>query len=511
MARKSKWAQFTDNFNGVYGTFSKIGKDVESTKVMNNEYMDEAGVALSGDGLDRRRMQELAKVYTKYGDAKGGLDLRAQQAKIESDKRANDLSRDTYDALVEQNGLLKTQQMIAQNDNTRANTDGTRSVTNRREVLLDGEVDQQGATLDGTRANTVDTQSITASRNALLDGKVENQTLTNTGLGLANQGKAIDVDVKDQTSGSTIESTNASNNATTAESNVKERTSTLTLDQMDAEEQLLVGLNQMEFDSTDEGQAAYIQMVTEDTRIAPERKAAIIKAVNEVGLVKLQGEATKLAQGAQNALQKGGMAGLITFYDGVDDGDTMRKETGDDGTVSIISTRDGVDTVMFSADGEDAADVLEQQMFNQISRPGTGFEVVVQAANVAKTRAETERTGSQTALLDKQAFTELYNQDVSKARKNLIESQTAQIDLAMEQAKGGLSARAKIAEEGLADLLSSEQYALMKEGSPEVAAALRGEFMQNYQMKGAPPQGVPAQTWFGMTEAEQAEFIEAGK
>ena len=81
----------------------------------------------------------------------------------------------------------------------------------------------------------------------------------------------------------------------------------------------------------------------------------------------------------------------------------------------------------------------------------------------------------------------------------------------MEQAKGGLSARAKIAEEGLADLLSSEQYALMKEGSPEVAAALRGEFMQNYQMKGAPPQGVPAQTWFGMTEAEQAEFIEAGK
>ena len=188
MARKSKWAQFTDNFNGVYGTFNKIGKDIESTKVMNNEYEDDLGNALGGDALDRRRMQELSKVYTKYGDTKGGLDLRAQQAKIESDKRANDLSRDTYDELVKQNGLLRTQQMLADRRGTDANTANTQSTTSRRDTLLPGEVDQQGATLDGTRANTANTQSTTGRRDTLLPGEVDQQgaTLAGTRANTAN-------------------------------------------------------------------------------------------------------------------------------------------------------------------------------------------------------------------------------------------------------------------------------------------------------------------------------------
>ena len=543
MARKSKWAQFTDNFNGVYGTFNKIGKDIESTKVMNNEYEDDLGNALGGDALDRRRMQELSKVYTKYGDTKGGLDLRAQQAKIESDKRANDLSRDTYDELVRQNGLLKTQQMISDRrgtdantantqsttsrrdtllpgevdqqgatlDGTRANTANTTSTTNRRETLLPGEVDQQGATLDGTRANTANTVSTTVRRDALLPGEIAGQDLTNTGKGLDNQGSAIDVDIKGATSASTIDSTNTGNEADTAANKVKKYKSTIEYDQLDAEEQLLVELNQTEYDTPEDAQAAYIQMVTDDDRIDPTRKAGIIKAVNEVGLVKLQGEATKLAQGAQNALQSGGMDGLIEFYDGVDDGDTMRVERGDDGTVAIISTRDGEDTVMFSDSSDDAAAVVEQQMFNQLSRPGTGFEVVAQAANVAKTRAETERTGAQTDLLGKQAFSELLGQDVERARENLIISQTAEIDQRMDQAKSGLSGRAKIAEEGLADLLTKDQYILMAEDEPAAAAALIGDFMQRYQMKGAPPAGVPAQSWFALSEAEQQEYIEAGQ
>ena len=511
MARKSKWAQFTDNFNGVYGTFNKIGKDIESTKVMNNDFEDANGNALGGDALDRRRMQELSKVYTKYGDTKGGLDLRAQQAKIESDKRANDLSRDTYDELVKQNGLLKTQQMIAERRGTDANTANTQSTTARRDTLLPGEVDQQGATLDGTRANTDNTVSTTARRDALLPGEIAGQGLDNTGKGLNNQGSAIDVDIKGATSESTIDSTNTGNEADSAGNKVKKYKSTIEYDQLDAEEQLLVELNQTEYDTPEDAQAAYLQMVTDDERIDPTRKAGIINAINEVGLVKLQGEATKLAQGAQNALQSGGMDGLIKFYDGVDDGDTMRVERGDDGTVAIISTRDGEDTVMFSDSSDDAAAVVEQQMFNQLSRPGTGFEVVAQAATVAKTRAETERTGAQTDLLGKQAFSELLGQDVERARENLIISQTAEIDQRMEQAKSGLSGRAKIAEEGLADLLTKDQYILMAEDEPAAAAALIGDFMQRYQMKGAPPAGVPAQSWFALSEAEQQEYIEAGQ
>jgi hypothetical protein len=348
-------------------------------------------------------------------------------------------------------------------------------------------------------------------RDALLPGEIAGQGLDNTGKGLNNQGSAIDVDIKGATSESTIDSTNTGNEADSAGNKVKKYKSTIEYDQLDAEEQLLVELNQTEYDTPEDAQAAYLQMVTDDERIDPTRKAGIINAINEVGLVKLQGEATKLAQGAQNALQSGGMDGLIKFYDDVDDGDTMRVERGDDGTVAIISTRDGEDTVMFSDSSDDAAAVVEQQMFNQLSRPGTGFEVVAQAATVAKTRAETERTGAQTDLLGKQAFSELLGQDVERARENLIISQTAEIDQRMDQAKSGLSGRAKIAEEGLADLLTKDQYILMAEDEPAAAAALIGDFMQRYQMKGAPPAGVPAQSWFALSEAEQQEYIEAGQ
>ena len=480
MARKSRWAQFTDNFNGVYGTFNKIGKDIESTKVMNNEYEDDKGNALGGDALDRRRMQELSKVYTKYGDTKGGLDLRAQQAKIESDKRANDLSRDTYDELVKQNGLLKTQQMLA----------------DRR----------------GTDANTANTQSTTARRDALLPGEIVGQGLDNTGKELNNKGSAIDVDIKDATSASTIESTVEGNNAKTADSKFKNLTSTLALEDLTREESLLTSImGDDSYNTPEEAQTAYRAAIENDDTIPFERKNQILGAIDKMGLEKLTAESAKLAKGAQSALQTGGMDGLVKYYDTIDDGDTMRIERNDDGTVSIIAARGDEETVLFSDNSEDAETIVTQQMYNQISRPGTGMEVAAAALDMEKTRSETSKNQSQVGLIDKQAFGELIKQDVDEARLNLIESQTAQIDLAIEQSKSGLTGRAKIAEEGLADLLKKDQYILLAEDEPAAAAQLIGDFMQRYQMKGAPPAGVDAQSWFALSEAEQQEYIEAGQ
>jgi len=544
MARKSRWAQFTDNFNGVYGTFNKIGKDIESTKVMNNEYEDDKGNALGGDALDRRRMQELSKVYTKYGDTKGGLDLRAQQAKIESDKRANDLSRDTYDELVKQNGLLKTQQMLADRrgtdantantqsttarrdallpgevdqqgatlDNTVASTANTQSTTARRDALLPGEVDQQGATLDNTDASTANTQSTTARRDALLPGEIVGQGLDNTGKELNNKGSAIDVDIKDATSASTIESTVEGNNAKTADSKFKNLTSTLALEDLTREESLLTSImGDDSYNTPEEAQTAYRAAIENDDTIPFERKNQILGAIDKMGLEKLTAESAKLAKGAQSALQTGGMDGLVKYYDTIDDGDTMRIERNDDGTVSIIAARGDEETVLFSDNSEDAETIVTQQMYNQISRPGTGMEVAAAALDMEKTRSETSKNQSQVGLIDKQAFGALIQQDVDKARVNLIESQTAQIDLAIEQSKSGLTGRAKIAEEGLADLLKKDQYILLAEDEPAAAAQLIGDFMQRYQMKGAPPAGVDAQSWFALSEAEQQEYIEAGQ
>ena len=56
-----------------------------------------------------------------------------------------------------------------------------------------------------------------------------------------------------------------------------------------------------------------------------------------------------------------------------------------------------------------------------------------------------------------------------------------------------------------------DQYILLAEDEPAAAAQLIGDFMQRYQMKGAPPAGVDAQSWFALSETEQQEYIEAGR
>ena len=504
MARKSRWQQFSDNFNGVYGTFNQVGKDMASGKVMREEYTDEQGNALSGDALDRRRTMELAKVYTKYGDAKGGLGLRAQQAQIEASKRENDINQQIMQELIRQRGDLTTSDMESDIAATDASTANTTSTMDRRDALLPGEIDQQGATLAGTNANTNDTVSTTNRRDAILPGEISqqgadlSQTLANTESTIAGTtGKGIANRVAEETSDTTIDATNAGNK-------VKAIESTIAYEQLEAEEQLIVELNQNQdaYDTPEEAQAAYLEMVKGDPRIAPERKAAILRAVADVGLAELQGKATELAQGAQNALQSGGFGGLVEYYDTIDDGDTMRIERNKDGTVSVISTRDGVDTLMFEP-GEEAA--VKQQLFNQISRPGTGFEVVVQAANLEKTRSETSKNQSQVGLIDKQAFSELLAQDTTEARNALLTAQTDKVRAEIEQLGVGLQGAEKINLQGLANLQNSNEFVLLgqQNGGKQIQLSLVADYMRVMKMKDAPPNDVDPQDWFEATDAEK--------
>ena len=562
MARKSRWAQFTDNFNGVYGTFNQVGKDMASGKVMREEYTDEKGNALSGDALDRRRTMELAKVYTKYGDAKGGLALRSQQAQIEASKRENDINAGIMDQLkrLRGDGAVNLQNSQTNNNNASANNSNANAATTN--ALRDGKVENQNLTNEGlvqsnrsaTSGANVDEGSeegLIAGNNAsnqirvddatlssrTLDGRVAGANATNSmlvddaavsgeivGDRIIRSGAETDSAVANSvldgnaaikstdTLDSSIDATNAGNEADAAGSKFKNLTSTLALEDLTREESLLTSImGDDSYNTPEEAQTAYRAAIENDDTIPFERKNQILGAIDKMGLEKLTAESAKLAKGAQSALQKGGMDGLVEYYDTIDDGDTMRIERSDDGTVSIIATRGDEETVLFSDSSQDAETVVTQQMYNQISRPGTGMEVAAAALDMEKTRSETSRNQSQVGLIDKQAFSELISQDVDKARLNLIESQTAQIDLAIEQSKSGLTGRAKIAEEGLADLLKKDQYILLAEDEPAAAAQLIGDFMQRYQMKGAPPAGVDAQSWFALSETEQQEYIEAGR
>lgn len=526
MARRSRWQNFSDSFNSVYGTFNQVGKAIESKKVMNTDYEDDAGNALAGDALDRRRMMELSKVYTKYGDAEGGLGLRAQQAKIEQAKRENDINQQIMQELIRQRGGLTTQGMEADIANTEANTADTQSTTDRRNKLVPGELDQQEATLADTQANTANTRSITDRRNKLVPGEVENLDRRNEGLGATNRSLVAQADVDEATVGADIAAANADasmktddarvssaavdseidatvsgNQATAAGNKVKTLKSTIDYDQLDAEEQLLMELNQTEYDSPEDAEAAYREMVIADRRIAPERKAQIIRALDDVGLAQLQGQATKMAQGAQNALQSGGLDGLVEYYDTIDDGDSMEIRRNDNGTISIVATRGDDESVLFSATGKDAESIVTQQMFNQVSRPGTGFEVVVQAANVEKTRAQTD-------LIGKQAFSEMVSQDLGKARRKLVEAQIRETNQKIQQSGQGLQGTELIAQEGLADLQKSAEFIMLgdQEGGSAIQDEVVGAYMRRMGMKDAPPAGVEAQLWFQMTDEEKAEF-----
>ena len=506
MARKSRWAQFTDNFNGVYGTFNKIGKDVESAKIMKNEYEDKDGNALSGDALDRRRTMELSKVYTKYGDAKGGLALRSQQAQIEASKRDNDINQQIMQELIKQRGGLTTQGMESDIAATDAGTADKLSTTERRDTLLPGEVDQQAATLAGTNANTNNTISTTERRDALLPGEVENQGLTNTGLGLANQGSALDVDIKEKTKDSTIDSTIASNEAGTADSKFKNLTSTLALEDLTREESLLTSImGDDSYNTPEEAQTAYRAAIENDDTIPFERKNQILGAIDKMGLEKLTAESAKLAKGAQSALQKGGMDGLVEYYDTIDDGDTMRIERSDDGTVSIIATRGDEETVLFSDSSQDAETIVTQQMYNQISRPGTGMEVAAAALDMEKTRSETSVNQSKVGLIDKQAFSELLAQGGTEARTALLNAQTDKVRAEIKELGVGLQGAEKINLQGLANLQNSNEFVLLgqQKGGKQLQLSLVADYMRVMKMKDAPPNDVDPQDWFEATDEEK--------
>ena len=91
--RRSGFQDFADNFKSVYGTFSDLARDFEIDELMDEDRkfyddtavygVDDEPVPLTGLDRDRARMRQIADVYTKYGDAKTGLQLRSSLAEAE--------------------------------------------------------------------------------------------------------------------------------------------------------------------------------------------------------------------------------------------------------------------------------------------------------------------------------------------------------------------------------------------------------------------------------------------
>jgi len=538
MARKSPWQEFAENFQGVYGTFQKIGQDIETGRIMDDEKFTaegKAGAGLSGSALEKARYKALGDIYTKYGNAKDGLAVRTQLAGLESAERKNELDAATLQEQIKQNGLLKSALMNAQvysttasgnNSNASANntnaltpyqiakleadTDGVMSQIAERNALLDGKVAQQAATLDATRAGIGQTEAQTDEITQLLPGKVAAQlaglelttaqtnrieellsgekalqgqqlkdAIAAIGLTEANTKRVLDLlpgQIQAQTDASALSGANlasvtagtAATEANTAGQVLKNESDQAAADIQAMETGFLTQINDPAFraanniETEEDAQAALLGLY-KNSNIPIERQMAVETAMNKHGLGQLQNVAAQNAQAARNELQTGGVAGVIKWYDGVDDGDKTKLDTrvvdGVHELFRIEGTGDNrTETVLHSGASEAE---LEAKLMGQITDPGSGLEI---AASILEMRSKEAGIGKDEALTAQANATAEFTIENTKGLAGSQAYTKAQLDLANVRAREiRAELRQNYTPEGKAELASQrDQKALDK-------------------------------------------------
>jgi hypothetical protein len=348
MARKSGWQQFADNFNSVYGTFNKIGRNIESKKLMDEDYEfyspddTEKANPLTGLDRDRAQMRALADIYTKYGDAEGGLKLRTQAAQSEQAERDAEISRQTMAELIKQNGILRSGLMQAQT--TQAAGAGANSFAN------------------ANRTNT------------LLPTELQYNTLRNTGLQTDNALKGLDLQLGQAVQDSKIDAAISANTAQIAQDDVTRDTaiSSLALGDLDFEARQAELLRRVAV-ANQEGSAADLQNLQNESFLAyandyqagkfktgeeasdafvsivgafdPQRAAKLANQYDSEQIAAIANDGLKIQSEVQRLVQDGDIEGLTAYFDernGDDigiifqpqgDGGFLIQETGKDGQV----------------------------------------------------------------------------------------------------------------------------------------------------------------------------------
>ena len=137
------------------------------------------GFGLEGDELEKARYKALGDIYTKYGDADKGLAVRQSLANLEAKERENTLNAAILDSQIKQQGILKELLLKSNIGNIQANTADTKSQTARRDKLVGGEVDAQNiANEGGELANIMSRQKIAATERLVEFENIEDDIIT---------------------------------------------------------------------------------------------------------------------------------------------------------------------------------------------------------------------------------------------------------------------------------------------------------------------------------------------
>ena len=431
MARKSGWQQFSDNFNSVYGTFNKLGQNIETKKLMDDEeftkqgglgFDSETNKALTGDALETARMKALGDIYTKYGNVDKGLEVRSQLAGLESNKISNNLAQENLavqkairDQLIIRLGSGATGLQSAQTANALA-----------------------GAGLSNATA-----ADITAQSQSEIDVNVANASKLNANAGLTNeQAKVVGPDStannKLKTSQGNLADANAGN--VNADTTAKKAVNTAAENQLKFDTSInkifTDANNNTEYKTEAQAQAGIIKSLNE-AEIPYNMRTAAITAIQEHGVGMLQNEATFLTQGARNAAQLG-TANLVQFYDGVDDpvdGEktSLTYEGSDEAGWTVSQVIGDKTTVLFK--GRTEAEISAVIM-NQIEKPGTGLTI---AASVLAN--ETAQINNELNLETIKSFPGARR--LKSAETALVREQTKKIRADLRAETQPLSARAR--------------------------------------------------------------------
>ena len=508
MARKSPWQEFADNFNSVYGTFQKVGRDIETSRLMDDEKFTAQGglgFGLEGDELEKARYKALGDVYTKYGQPDKGLAVRQSLANLEAKERENVLNRAILDEQIKQRGILTTALANANIGNVLANTANTQSITGERDALLPGKLDQQSATLDSTIAGTADTRSQTKRRDELLPGEKKSQEIANKGGELANIMDTQKIEAANRLVGF-----------------------------QKIEDDIITLVNSEKYrkdnniNTVEDAQAATIRLY-ENANLPPERKAAVIKTINEYGLDKLQKLAAKTAAEANIALQKNGLSGLIKYYDKVDDGAATSLELkGNEESGFTLVRKDGdSESVLFR--GANEAEI-EAQLSSQIQKPGTGLQVAAdilanRQAKVGISAAEKgiEKLDAQINSIEVGIEAQELANDVAKMNALSKQNQLiASTELAQAQAKKilqqverekGLTWNDMKAREAFNKFLTSDDYKVIRDDFGEDTVGLQtytNTIRLNLGLISQPPAGTSLEDWLGLSDSQREQIIAAG-
>jgi hypothetical protein len=413
MARKSPWQEFAENFQGVYGTFQKIGQDVETGRIMDDEQFTaegKAGAGLSGGALEKARYKALGDIYTKYGNAKDGLAVRTQLADLESKDRENTINQGIMKELAYLRGQGAVRNLDANSYASEGSGANSFSSAADRTATLNARLLRMQADTDGVLSET-------AERNALLGGKVAAQTDASA-LSAANLGSVT---------------------ANTAAQVLKTEAAQTAADIQAMETGFLTQINNPTFradnniETEADAQAALIGLY-KSSNIPIERQLAVEAALTKHGIGQLQNVAVETAQAAKNELQKGGLAGVIEWYDGVDDGDATTLGTRVvDGVYELFSSAgtgsNRTETILHSGASEAE---LEAKLMGQITNPGSGLEI---AASILEMRSKEAGIGQTKALTDQANATAEFTRENTEGLEGNRAYTEAQLGLANVRAR----------------------------------------------------------------------------